>query len=826
MLGRNPMRIYFNHLRLNYSQSYRSISSGIIVAMACLILAAGCSRLGSNGPLSNRRIPFPPQPLREATNENATTNAVADTAKDLRSVEDYDFVAESRSELNPARDQVQNLKARPPKLSDLPRTTLYAEPTIDKAAQVAFQQEAADFNPAAEPPAQIFSQPLSPATTETTTSNAAKTFAQNNAPSVNPGTFVVPDPTPEDAESIFRATTTGTNETARDASQRIMLVTDQSPAVEPKSTIAQVSATDFKRQLPIIEKTIEPTFVAPKVAEVRPAPLLPAVPKIVEQRPKTPAIEAKNNGPRIDASLQGETYAKSASLKSVAPAKTSQQAPPKIELPKIQTHKVDEIRTVFGPAPQPAKAATKKVASSEPKQINGIEIDPTLSKQREERLNFAPRARKESVPEPAPVVYQKKKAPFLMLPPTRKPIPEVSETRIASIKRIDPIETFNQNEFVPVRKCVTCKNPDCKGCNIPAENQFSQSAPAIRAGRSLAPMSVETPADAPQIAKRNFGQVAFTPANLPLPQTVVNDAENIVAAFNQYVPDEDQFATTESQTDVPAVGVEAVMKLNAVTWRSRLHQTIGLVEKQLEGDVDSETRTSLEINLRLLDVLSRQMGDIAQEERTFTESENQFWQHQLEAITSMMRTSNLENGRDNNLLQHQTAHETLVHLRQAIAELESLANLKVESGAFCTEVSGYGQFKTFPTDAFRGGQKVLLYCEVENYNSEEQAADLGSTFHTRLRGSYAIYDSSGHAVQQAEFPVVEDVARRRRRDFYMHLPITIGDLSAGNYELHLLVEDLNGNKTASLTPPLMFSVSPNEAVDLQARAISTGKFVR
>ena len=339
-------------------------------------------------------------------------------------------------------------------------------------------------------------------------------------------------------------------------------------------------------------------------------------------------------------------------------------------------------------------------------------------------------------------------------------------------------------------------------------------------------MAVDTPADEPQIEKRNFGQVAFTPANLPLPQSAVADAENIVAAFDQYVPEEDQFVTAEPQTDVPAVGVEAVMKLNAVTWRSRLHQTIGLVEEQLDGNVDSETRTSLEINLRLLDVLSRQMGDIAQEERTFTESENQFWQHQLEAITSMMRTANLEDGRDNNLLQHQTAHETLVHLRQAIAELESLANLKVESGAFCTEVSGYGQFKTFPTDTFDAGQKVLVYCEVENYNSEEQAAETGSTFHTRLRGSYAIYDSAGHAVQQAEFPVVEDVARRRRRDFYMHLPITIGDLSSGNYELHLLIEDLNGNKTASLTPPLMFTISPTEPVDLQARTISTGQFVR
>ena len=120
----------------------------------------------------------------------------------------------------------------------------------------------------------------------------------------------------------------------------------------------------------------------------------------------------------------------------------------------------------------------------------------------------------------------------------------------------------------------------------------------------------------------------------------------------------------------------------------------------------------------------------------------------------------------------------------------------------------------------------MIYCEVENYNSVEQNSQAGSTFHTRLRGSYAIYDASGHAVQQAEFPVVEDIARRRRRDFYMHLPITIGDLSNGNYELHLLVEDLGGNKTASLTPPLMFSIASESPADLQARTPNEGHFVR
>ena len=101
---------------------------------------------------------------------------------------------------------------------------------------------------------------------------------------------------------------------------------------------------------------------------------------------------------------------------------------------------------------------------------------------------------------------------------------------------------------------------------------------------------------------------------------------------------------------------------------------------------------------------------------------------------------------------------------------------------------------------------MLVYCEVESFKTVEHQTATGNDFRTRLRGSFAIYDANGKVVQQAEFPTVDDVARKRRRDFYMYLPVTLGDLPAGNYVLHALVEDIYGNKTASLDPPLSFSV--------------------
>lgn len=399
------------------------------------------------------------------------------------------------------------------------------------------------------------------------------------------------------------------------------------------------------------------------------------------------------------------------------------------------------------------------------------------------------------------------------------PLPDVVMARapkaaaVAVSHRHEVPESSLSQSLVPSRTCSACGNADCVGCTLPDDRTFTDHGPQFYAGREIQPMVVVADSRSTlPIAKQNYGQIPATGSELPLPQAhgtsaglsnVEIDGRNVQASY------ESSEATASVTSDVPPIGIETLMQRNAVTWRSRLSQTVELVQDQLaQNDVDNETRTSLEINLRLLDVLSRQMDDIVENQQQFSASENQYWQDQLEAITSMLAVADPKDARANEMLRHHTAHETLSHLRQAVAHLESLANLKVVSGAFCTDVSGYGQFRTFERDVFPVGQKVLLYCEIENFVSLAKPSDNAGeeTFHTSLRGSYAIYDADGHAVQQAEFPTLEDVARRRRRDFYMHLPITIGKLAPGNYELHLLIEDLGGNKTASLSPPLQFVI--------------------
>ncbi len=242
---------------------------------------------------------------------------------------------------------------------------------------------------------------------------------------------------------------------------------------------------------------------------------------------------------------------------------------------------------------------------------------------------------------------------------------------------------------------------------------------------------------------------------------------------------------------------------NTVPWNEKLAETIQNVKSQLALEVEPATRNGLEVNLRLLEILQRQMADVEVRNDSLSNEEKQYWQHQLDALTMMLNSSDVG---ESDLTRHHTAIETLDHLRKAVERLESIAELRITNGAFCTAVSGFGQFRAFPSTTFSPGQRMLVYCEVENYSSTQRQAALKSEVVTRLRGSFVIYNEQGRAVQQAEYPIVEDVSTKRRRDFYMHFPVQLGNLTSGHYRLELMVEDLNGNKTGSVEPGLEFRV--------------------
>lgn len=361
--------------------------------------------------------------------------------------------------------------------------------------------------------------------------------------------------------------------------------------------------------------------------------------------------------------------------------------------------------------------------------------------------------------------------------------------------------------------CAGCGSESCKGCEYddldPGEPMFTNNdfaTPVTPGSKFVAPMEV-LPVVVPTMtpdqmiaASPDFGK----PVTLSPPPETDAAAAHVAALPISSVSS----LPTATSSRVPPVGISTLMELNAVTWKSKLDEAIEMAEDRVER-MNRPSDSSI-VNLRLLKAIRNQMKQVdnAPTAGEFSENESQYWQHQLEAITTMLGSpaSSGENAALTDFHRHQTAHQTLEHLRSAVAQLESIASLKVNSGQFCTEITGFGQFRPFASSEFSSGQKTLVYLEVENHKTIESQSATGNDFRTRLRGSFAIYDANGKVVQQAEFPTVDDVARKRRRDFYMYMPVTLGDLPPGNYVLHALVEDVYGNKTASLDPPLSFSV--------------------
>ena len=111
--------------------------------------------------------------------------------------------------------------------------------------------------------------------------------------------------------------------------------------------------------------------------------------------------------------------------------------------------------------------------------------------------------------------------------------------------------------------------------------------------------------------------------------------------------------------------------------------------------------------------------------------------------------------------------------------------------AFCREVQSYGSIKRFERREFSPGQRLLLYAEINNFRSENTAKG----YHTSLRGSFHIFDSSGHRVDKRESTTTEEHCISPRRDYFIgcdfHLPTNI---SPGRHTLKLTVEDLKSHK--------------------------------
>ena len=242
--------------------------------------------------------------------------------------------------------------------------------------------------------------------------------------------------------------------------------------------------------------------------------------------------------------------------------------------------------------------------------------------------------------------------------------------------------------------------------------------------------------------------------------------------------------------------VSAVIE-TPITWDSQLEKAISAFENEIQAPNADVDLNELSQGLAILRSLKSSL--VTEDNATQAELE-EYWLHQLKALNSIMESN------DSDLSIGTTTATALSHLNRAAYQLRESANLKLVAPAFCTKVSGFGQYVTFDSTEFASDQRVLVYCEIENFTPSLESRDSVDTYQTRISSSYEITNANNQIVQSTKFPTVTDNARNVRNDFFMHLPIQFADLKKGKYELQVEVRDHGSGKTAKLPNPMRFNV--------------------
>ncbi len=222
------------------------------------------------------------------------------------------------------------------------------------------------------------------------------------------------------------------------------------------------------------------------------------------------------------------------------------------------------------------------------------------------------------------------------------------------------------------------------------------------------------------------------------------------------------------------------------TWSQSLNESIELLEKaSKEPAIDENLRISREVTLRLLYVGQRRLKDAMRPIDGLSDGENDYFQHQMQALFE---------ANNPDAMPVRSRHWSLVmnSQREATNHLAAVSNLEVKSVAFCTEVERYGVITKFPKYQFQADQEVLLYCEIENVAATKLKKE---GYESQLQGSYEILDSQGRKVADQLLPMEPEICQNHRRDYFIVYKIYMPQqISLGNYQLRLTVEDMKAHK--------------------------------
>ncbi len=339
-----------------------------------------------------------------------------------------------------------------------------------------------------------------------------------------------------------------------------------------------------------------------------------------------------------------------------------------------------------------------------------------------------------------------------------------------------------QVERSPVPSRPPLEQPSPSQVSWPRKTTAKESKPASPPGAESLPPTAETSvAQAPP---------ADTPTEHSPPKATAPPVEEKTSQADSLPLEKDAaLRTTAGKADLPLQEKHSALARQPPSPQEQLQRLIASLEQQTQGPARSLEELQRHVYLRMLYLLAGRREQALEPIPGIPAPQQQYWTNQLYALAVYL---------DGETIPHSArrATEAKVHLDQAAYHLGTAGNLVVKNLAFCTAVRSYGVIGEFEQKEFRPGQVVLLYAELENFSAEETPEG----YRTTLRGSYQIYDARGNQVASEELPVVEDVCRNRRRDFFVSYRIQLPErIYPGRHKLQLTIEDAKSQRMATGT---------------------------
>lgn len=252
--------------------------------------------------------------------------------------------------------------------------------------------------------------------------------------------------------------------------------------------------------------------------------------------------------------------------------------------------------------------------------------------------------------------------------------------------------------------------------------------------------------------------------------------------------------TSKSVGQVQPVSAQVESVVPPGPWQADLERLIARAERDVAGlkpgstpETQAEYRRRL-VHLRLLYLMAERQEQALTAIPGLESAEQEYWQQLCWAASNSLDAEQFPSLRDR-------AAQSIAPLNTALRRLREQSDLAIKNIAFCEQISYFGNYQKFSRNEFTPGQEVLLYSEIENFNTEQTTE---GEHRTLLRSVIDIVGSNGEARWHKTFPSTEDRCRNPRRDYFHNYQFAIPDrLPLGPHTLKLtVVDDLSGKQAS------------------------------